>query len=78
MIHYTISCPNPASQFLRIDLYFSYKAGEQVHLQLPAWRAGRYQIANYAQNLRGLNVQNEEDLPISLKKITKDCWAIEA
>lgn len=78
MIHYTISCPNPASQFLRIDLYFSYKAGEQVHLQLPAWRAGRYQIANYAQNLRGLNVQNEEGQPISLKKITKDGWAIEA
>uniref|UniRef100_UPI0040474349 M61 family metallopeptidase n=1 Tax=Algoriphagus sp. TaxID=1872435 RepID=UPI0040474349 len=78
MIHYTISCPNPASQFLRIDLYFSYKAGEQVHLQLPAWRAGRYQIANYAQNLRGLNVQKEEGQPISLKKITKDCWVIEA
>jgi len=77
MIHYTISCPNPASQFLRIDLYFSCQAGEPVLLQLPAWRAGRYQLANYAQNLRGLTVRNLEDQHIALKKITKDCWSIE-
>ena len=77
MIHYTISCPNPASQFLRIDLKFSCQAGENIRLQLPAWRAGRYQIANYAQNLRGLRAQNQEGNPISLQKLTKDCWAFE-
>ncbi|MFM2250334.1 MAG: hypothetical protein RLZZ358_1261 [Bacteroidota bacterium] len=77
MIHYTISCPNPASQFLRIDLNFSCQAGENIRLQLPAWRAGRYQIANYAQNLRGLRAQNQEGNPISLQKLTKDCWAFE-
>jgi predicted metalloprotease with PDZ domain len=77
MIHYTISCPNPASQFLRIDLKFSCQAGENIRLQLPAWRAGRYQIANYAQNLRGLRAQNQEGNPISLQKLTKDCWTFE-
>jgi predicted metalloprotease with PDZ domain len=77
MIHYTISCPNPASQFLRIDLNFSCQAGENIRLQLPAWRAGRYQIANYAQNLRGLRAQNQEGNPISLQKLTKDCWTFE-
>lgn len=77
MIHYTISCPNPAAQFLRIDLKFSCQAGENIRLQLPAWRAGRYQIANYAQNLRGLRAQNQEGKPISLQKLTKDCWTFE-
>ena len=77
MIHYTISCPNPASQFLRIDLKFSCQAGENIRLQLPAWRAGRYQIANYAQNLRGLRAQSQEGNPISLQKLTKDCWTFE-
>jgi predicted metalloprotease with PDZ domain len=77
MIHYTLSCPNPASQFLRIDLKFSCQAGENIRLQLPAWRAGRYQIANYAQNLRGLRAQNQEGKPISLQKLTKDCWTFE-
>jgi predicted metalloprotease with PDZ domain len=77
MIHYKISCPNPAAQFLRIDLNFSCRGGEQLRLQLPAWRAGRYQIANYAQNLRGLSAQNQGGKAIPIRKITKDCWALE-
>ena len=77
MIHYNLSCPNPASQFLRIDLHFSSQAGEKVRLQLPAWRAGRYQLANYAQNLRGLTAKTQGGQAISLQKITKDCWALE-
>ncbi len=74
MIHYKISCPNPAAQFLRIELNFSCQAGEPVRLQLPAWRAGRYQIANYAQNLRGLTASNSKGNPIPFTKTTKDCW----
>lgn len=77
MIHYTISCPNPASQFLRIDLNFSCQGGKPVRIQLPAWRAGRYQLANYAQNLRGLSAQNQEGKPLPIRKITKDCWLLE-
>ena len=78
MIHYSISCPNPASQFLHITLNFSCEAKKQVVLQLPAWRAGRYQLANYAQNLRGLAAKNQQNQALQLEKITKDCWTIEA
>jgi predicted metalloprotease with PDZ domain len=76
MIHYKISCPNPAAQFLRIELIFSCQAGEPVRLQLPAWRAGRYQIANYAQNLRGLTASNSKGNPIPFTKTTKDRWEL--
>ena len=76
MIHYTISCPNPASQFLRIDLNFSCQAGENIRLQLPAWRAGRYQIANYAQNLRGFTASNSKGEPVPFTKTTKDRWEL--
>jgi len=77
MIHYKISCPNPAAQFLRIDLNFYCQPGEPVRLQLPAWRAGRYQIANYAQNLRGLTAETQGGQAVSLQKMTKDCWSLE-
>ena len=76
MIHHTISCPNPASQFLRIDLNFSCQAGENIRLQLPAWRAGRYQIANYAQNLRGFTASNSKGEPVPFTKTTKDRWEL--
>ena len=76
MIHYRISCPNPASQFLQIELRFSCLANEKVQLQLPAWRAGRYQIANYAQNLRGFTASNPKGKSIPFTKTTKDRWEL--
>lgn len=74
MIQYKISCPNPASQFLQIELRFDCQSQERIHLQLPAWRAGRYQIANYAQNLRGFTASNLKGESILFKKTSKDRW----
>ena len=74
MIQYKISCPNPASQFLQIEFRFDCQSQERIHLQLPAWRAGRYQIANYAQNLRGFTASNLNGESIPFTKTSKDCW----
>ena len=74
MIQYKISCPNPASQFLQIELRFDCQAQERIHLQLPAWRAGRYQIANYAQNLRGFTASNLNGESLPFTKTSKDRW----
>jgi predicted metalloprotease with PDZ domain len=74
MIQYKISCPNPASQFLQIELRFDCQSQERIHLQLPAWRAGRYQIANYAQNLRGFTASNLNGESIPFTKTSKDRW----
>jgi predicted metalloprotease with PDZ domain len=74
MIQYKISCPNPASQFLQIELRFDSRAQERIHLQLPAWRAGRYQIANYAQNLRGFTASNLNGESLPFTKTSKDRW----
>jgi predicted metalloprotease with PDZ domain len=76
MIQYRISCPNPASQFLQIELRFSCTPNEKVQLQLPAWRAGRYQIANYAQNLRGFTASNSKGESLPFAKTTKDSWEL--
>ena len=74
MIQYKISCPNPASQFLQIELRFDCQAQERIHLQLSAWRAGRYQIANYAQNLRGFTASNLNGESLPFTKTSKDRW----
>jgi predicted metalloprotease with PDZ domain len=78
MIHYKISCSNPASQFVEIELTFQNHADERVLLQLPAWRAGRYQLANYAQNIRGFQVKDSEGKLIPFQKLTKDLWGFQA
>ena len=74
---YRISQQNPTSQFIQISLSLSCLAGENIALQLPAWRSGRYEIANFAQYIRRLEVfANERKVPCG--KITKDLWTFSA
>ncbi|WP_296702943.1 M61 family peptidase [Algoriphagus sp.] len=78
MHKYTLRCSNPSSQFLQIQLEFTSMNEDEILLQLPAWRAGRYQLANYAQFIRGFQIQNKQGEVIPFKKISKDCWSFEA
>jgi predicted metalloprotease with PDZ domain len=74
MIKYKIQCKNPASQFIELELFLNLNETEQVKLQLPAWRAGRYQLANFAQNIRSLIVYDPSGNTVSVVKESKDCW----
>ena len=78
MIHYQISCKNPNAQIIQIRLVLTLTQENPVVLQLPAWRAGRYQLANYAQNIRGFRIQDEKGNHIPFEKITKDRWIFES
>ncbi|TNF41012.1 MAG: M61 family peptidase, partial [Cytophagales bacterium] len=77
MIQFHFSCPNPASQFVKIKMSISPLPGQKTTLQLPAWRAGRYQIADYAQNIRGFKVWNQDGKPLAFKKLNKNVWEID-
>lgn len=58
-----------------IDLKIQFSITQPTKLQLAAWRPGRYEIANYAQYTYPLSVTKGEG---ELKKITKDCWQLDA
>jgi predicted metalloprotease with PDZ domain len=77
MIYFQISCQNPASQFLQIQLDLDILEKAPLSLQLPAWRAGRYQLANFAQNIRWFRVIDENGKEIPFRKTSKDRWEIE-
>ena len=74
MIKYVIESQNPVSQFIQITLYIPVRYLSQVRLQLPAWRAGRYQLANYVQNIRNLTVFTPTGQQVSTSKFSKDLW----
>ncbi|WP_035455795.1 hypothetical protein [Algoriphagus terrigena] len=76
MLYFQISCPNPASQFLQIKLNLNILEKRTVSIQLSAWRAGRYQLANFAQNIRGFQVFDEKNNPVPFEKLSKDSWSI--
>lgn len=74
MIKFQLESQNPVSQFIQITLYIPVRHLSQVRLQLPAWRAGRYQLANYVQNIRSLQVTSPNGQIIPPSKVTKDLW----
>jgi len=74
---YSIYCPNPCAQFIEISLVFHCKANEKIYLQFPAWRPGRYEIANYIQKLKGLKLRFNQQ-QIALTQLQKDQWFFEA
>lgn len=73
MVHYQISRKSYCSQFIQITLSINCKAYEQIHLQLAAWRPGRYELINFAQKIRGFQIILEGK-SIPWTKLTKDLW----
>ena len=70
---YSISRKSIPSQFIQVHLSLECVEHETVHLQLPEWRPGRYELTNYAQYLRGFKVEFEKK-EVLWQKITKDLW----
>jgi predicted metalloprotease with PDZ domain len=76
-MQYHIARKSIASQFIEITLSLDCKENEILHLQLAAWRPGRYELANYAQKIRGF-VVIKDDKSISWKKLSKNLWSFTA
>jgi predicted metalloprotease with PDZ domain len=75
MIHYTIYQKNPASHYIYIDMVIP-SPGDSLHLQLPAWRPGRYELGNFARNIKRVDVFDQDGKPLKFTKSSKDHWIV--
>ena len=48
-----------------------------IQLQLPAWRPGRYELGNFAKNVKRVDVFNEKNEPLTYTKLSKDLWEVD-
>ncbi len=77
MIHYKIYLKNPASHYIYVDLTIDAITTNSIELQLPAWRPGRYELGNFAKNIKRVDAFDENGNPLNYSKTTKDLWIIE-
>lgn len=77
-MNYTISSPLPNSRFIRIEVFADNPAKDTLEIQLPAWRPGRYELGNFAKNVRDFRAYDEQGRELKTDKITKDLWTIAA
>lgn len=75
-MHYSISSSGPESRFLEIKYTVENIATDFLEVQLPSWRPGRYELQNFAKNIRTFSVTNDKGNSISFQKITKDRWKL--
>ncbi|HEY4800540.1 MAG TPA: M61 family peptidase, partial [Bacteroidia bacterium] len=73
---YIFSYSDPQKHFIDIEFIADKLSGEETTVQLPAWRPGRYELGNFAKNIKEFFPKDEKGNALAFHKITKDCWMI--
>ena len=76
MPRYIVQQKNPASHYVYFDLLIENIQTDSLKLQLPSWRPGRYELGNFAKNIKRLDVYDNNGNTILFNKLSKDLWEI--
>lgn len=76
MIRYKLFQKHPASHYIYVDLHIDAIKTDTLELQLPAWRPGRYELGNFAKNIKRVDIYDKTEKALEFTKSTKDRWVI--
>ena len=68
--------PLGRSRFIEIKAHFEAITETETVVQLASWRPGRYEMGNFAKNIRKFRVFNENGKTLLYRKQSKDSWCI--
>ena len=77
MINYKISYTKPHRHFIDFQLAARVNGQKKMRFQLAAWRPGRYELGNFAQNIQKWEAFDSNHNRLKYRKITKDLWEVE-
>ncbi len=77
MINYSISYSNPLTHLVEIEISLGNITSSFIDVRLPAWRPGRYELQNYAANIKQFRVEGENAQQLSYAKTSRNCWRVE-
>jgi len=75
-MNYYLSCKLPNKKYIYIQAVAENIDTDTIEIQLPAWRPGRYEIGNFAKNVRNFVVKDSKNEDLEFYKITKDRWKV--
>lgn len=75
MTHYHISIAHPHQQFIKFRVLFS-GLPENALIHLPVWRPGRYELGNFAKNVRNFSVNDSDGAAIPFEKTALSTWSL--
>ncbi|MFY7667977.1 MAG: M61 family metallopeptidase [Crocinitomicaceae bacterium] len=77
MIQYHVFFDSPNQHYIKFKAVFPVKKSETI-LNISAWRPGRYELGNFAKNVRNFKVFNSGGEPIEFQKTDKSSWLIQS
>ncbi|MFM6945891.1 MAG: M61 family metallopeptidase [Flavobacteriales bacterium] len=76
MIRYDVYCDQPQLRYIKFKARIPVKEAE-LFLELASWRPGRYELGNFAKNIKGLRAFNDKNERLALSKTGKDTWKVD-
>ncbi len=74
---YIISYQQPHHHYVDIEFIANVVQSDEVLIQLPSWRPGRYELGNFAKNVQRWEALDERGNALKYEKISKDCWKVQ-
>jgi len=74
-INYKIVNDQVSSKLLQVTVSFSTNKSETL-IHLPAWRPGRYELGNFAKNVKNFSVFDDAKKKCVFFKTNKDTWLV--
>lgn len=75
-VKYTLSSANAHQQYVGIEAIIPVSQAKTI-LHMPTWRPGRYELGNFAKNVKHFQVFGSSKKPLNFKKTHKAVWEIE-
>tara|TARA_R110000737_G_scaffold350964_1_gene391643 strand:+ start:6275 stop:7987 length:1713 start_codon:yes stop_codon:yes gene_type:complete len=75
-VQYTLSSEQANQQYIHIEAVFPVNA-DQTLVYLPTWRPGRYELGNFAKNVKHFQIFGSDNKPVNFKKTHKAVWEAE-
>lgn len=75
-IKYFIKSSEETFHFIDVSVEINGIKDSSVNLQLPSWRPGRYELGNFAKNIRNFKISDSNGNPVNFIKKSKDSWLV--
>lgn len=76
MTSYKVSALHPSNHFFTIEASFPCENKKEVLLQFPRWRPGRYELGDFAKNVRRFRIIDSDNQRLNFQKIGAHQWMV--
>lgn len=73
---YIVSYRHAHQHYIDIEFIIGNVSGNELEVQLPAWRPGRYELGNFAKNVQKWAAYDEKGNKLQAQKANKDKWIV--